>query len=334
MSELRQNLATKEWVIIATERAQRPADFDDPRRPHTHARPSRVETCPFCPGNEHMSAPAVLEVLQDGRWQVRIVPNKYPALADHGGVERRSDGTARWMSGFGVHEILIESPEHNTTAALQEDSQVARALRALRQRQQQLERDPRLMMTLCFKNHGSAAGTSLEHPHCQMISVPVVPHHIRQRLADALAYHDERGTCVYCDMWRQELDAGLRVVAEGELFVAFLPYAALSPFHIWILPRRHAPIFTQISEPETEDLARVLRQVLARLYYGLHDPDFNFVIRSAPTHEEHSRSFHWYLSIVPKVTKIAGFELGSGMFINTALPEESARFLREVKLAG
>jgi UDPglucose--hexose-1-phosphate uridylyltransferase len=332
MPELRQNIATKEWVIIATERAQRPADFADPGRLATHARPARVETCPFCPGNESMSDPAVLEVREGDRWLARIVPNKYPALVERGEVERRFDGIARWLSGFGVHEVLVESPVHNTAIALSGQAEVARALRALQQRGRQLARDPRLMMTICFQNHGTAAGTSLEHPHSQVIAVPVVPHHIRQRLADALAYFDERGTCVYCDMWRQELADGARVLEEGEHFVAFLPYAALSPFHTWILPKRHTPIFTQITEAETEDLARVLRGTLARLYWGLHDPDYNTVIRSAPSHEEHSRSFHWYLSVVPKVTRLAGFELGSGMFINTAPPEASARFLREVRL--
>lgn len=332
MSELRQNIATKEWVVIATDRARRPANFADPGRAQTHTRPVRVDDCPFCPGNEHSSDAPVLEVRREGRWEVRVVANKYPALSARAGVERRFEGIARHMSGFGVHEVLIESPRHNTTSGLLGDEAVAQSLRAMRERGQELAKDPRLMMTIYFKNHGVAAGTSLEHPHCQMISLPVVPHQIRQRLADAMAYFDETGTCVYCDMVRQELDTRSRVVVDGAHFASFLPFAALSPFHLWILPKRHMPIFTQISEAETEDLARVLRQTLARLYFGLGDPDFNYVIRSAPSHDEHSRSFHWYLSIVPKVTNIAGFELGSGMFINTALPEESAAFLREVKL--
>ncbi len=332
MPELRQNIATKEWVVIATDRARRPADFADPKRPLTQARPARSDTCPFCPGNERASGAPALEVRRDGRWEVRVVPNKYPALTEKTDLERHFQGIARRMSGFGVHEVLIESPLHNTTTALLADEEVARALRAMRERGRELAKDPRLAMTVFFKNHGAAAGTSLEHPHCQMISLPVVPHQIRQRLADAMAYFDETGTCVYCDMVWQEVQAGARVVVQGAHFAAFLPYAALSPFHLWILPRRHMPIFTQVSDEEVDDLARVLRETLARLYFGLCDPDFNYVIRSAPFHEEHSLSFHWYLSIVPKVTKVAGFELGSGMFINTALPEESAAFLREVKL--
>jgi len=330
--ELRQNVATKEWVIIATDRARRPADFADLKRPFTHSRPARVSSCPFCPGNETSSAPPVLEVRTEAGWDLRVVPNKFPALSNGAEVERSFEGISRRMSGFGVHEVLIESPRHNKTSGLLKDDEVARTLRAMRDRGRELARDPRLMMTIYFKNHGSAAGTSLEHPHCQMISLPVVPHQIRQRLGDAMAYFDETGNCVYCDMVRQELEAGSRVVVEGEHFVAFLPFAALSPFHLWILPRRHMPIFTQASDKELASLASVLRETLARLYFGLGDPDFNYVIRSAPSHEERSRSFHWYLSIVPKVSENAGFELGSGMFINTALPEESAAFLRAVSL--
>ena len=331
MPELRQNVATREWVVIATERAKRPEDFADPKRAPTSSRPERVATCPFCPGNEAMTPPALLTVDSGGAWAIRVFENKFPALSTAASIQRTLHGIERRMTGFGIHEVIVESPRHNVTMALQTDASVAQTLATLRRRGEEAAKDERVQLTIYFKNHGAAAGTSLEHPHCQMISVPVVPYAVRTRLQDALAYFDEHGSCVFCDMWRQELSAGARVVIEGRHFVSFLPFAAYSPFHLWVVPKRHMPLYTQIDDIETEDLATVLRGTLSRLYHGLGDPDFNFVIRTAPTREGQAYSFHWYVSIVPKVTKSAGFELGSGMFINTSLPEESARFLREVK---
>lgn len=330
MPELRQNVATREWVIISTERAKRPGDFVDPSRALTETRPARMASCPFCPGNEGAAGVPVLSIEGEGGWLARVVPNKYPALSESCDLDRAFRGIERHMSGFGVHEVLVESPLHNVTTALQSEAEVARVLRAFRARGEELARDERILVTIFFKNHGPGAGTSLEHPHSQMISLPIVPHHVRGRLQDAASYFDEHGSCVFCDMWRQELEAGARVVAEGEHCVAFIPFAAFSPFHTWIIPKRHRALFIRASDPEIEDVARVLRSTLRRMYKGLHDPDFNYVVRTAPNHEEQSRSYHWYLSIVPKVTRPAGFEIGSGMFINTALPEESARFLREV----
>jgi len=331
MPELRQNVATREWVIIATERAQRPDQFVDPRRTLTETRPRRVAECPFCPGNEEKAGQPTLEVSEGGHWQARVIANKFPALVEAVAPKHRFEGIERSLTGFGVHEVLVESPLHNVTTGLQTEAEVARTLRAFCERGRKLSHDERILLTIFFKNHGAGAGTSLEHPHCQMISLPVVPHHVRQRLQDAAAYYDEHGACVFCDMWHQELAAGARVIAEGKHSVAFVPYAAFSPFHTWIVPKRHMPVFSHAREDELEDVAAVLRTVLRKMYFGLRDPDFNFVVRTAPNHEDRSRTFHWYLSVVPRVTRTAGFEVGSGMFINTSLPEESARFLRDIK---
>ena len=331
MPELRQNVATREWVIIATERARRPDQFVDEQHALTESRPRHVADCPLCPGNEALAGEATLEICAAGRWQVRVVRNKYPALVDTVAPERRFEGIERRMGGFGVHEVLIESPLHNVTTALQSEAEVARTLRAFAERGRALARDERIFLTIFFKNHGAGAGTSLEHPHCQMVSLPVIPRHVRQRLQDASAYYDEHGSCAFCDMWRQELSGGVRVVVEGRHCVAFVPYAAFSPFHTWVVPKRHMAAFGGACEEELEDVAAVLRALLRRMYFGLHDPDFNFVVRTAPNHEDRCRSFHWYLSVVPRVARSAGFEVGSGMFINTSLPEDSARFLREVK---
>lgn len=330
MPELRQNIATREWVIIATERARRPDQFVDPKHALTETRPAHVAGCPFCVGNEHLTDAPTLVLPEQGAWQVRVVPNKFPALAQGEGLDRDFEGVRRRMSGFGVHEVLVDAPQHNATTALQTEQQVALGLGALATRGRALARDKRVQITVTFKNHGASAGMSLEHPHSQMLSLPVVPNHVRERLRDAAAHFDEAGTCVFCDMWREELGLGSRVILENEHFVAFVPYAAFSPFHTWIVPKRHMPLFIQTEPAELEALGAALRSVLRSFYFGLHDPDFNFVVRSAPYHEERSQSFHWYLSVVPRLTRTAGFEIGSGMYINTSLPEDSARFLREV----
>ncbi len=331
MPEIRQNIATKEWVIIATERARRPEDFTAATRTRTHERPPRVATCPFCPGNEGMTPEPSL-VVRDagGAWRQRIVPNKFGALSPTAPPRRLEAGVARMTEGYGFHDVLIESPHHNTTTALMPAAEVASALAALRDRARELARDERISQIIPFKNHGESAGTSLEHPHCQMVSLPIVPSHIRQRLEEAMRYFDEHGTCVFCDMARWESEVAERVICEDDHFVSFIPYAAFSPFHTWILPRRHRPLFTLASDEELASLGAVLKTTLLKLYRGLGDPHYNYMIRMAPLAYDKVQWSHWYLSIVPKITKTAGFELGSGMYINTALPEASAEFLRGV----
>jgi UDPglucose--hexose-1-phosphate uridylyltransferase len=236
----------------------------------------------------------------------------------------------RSLSGVGFHEVIIEHPRHDLTTALMDVPHVAEIVRAYRQRYAEIRKDPRIEAIIIYKNHGESAGTSLIHPHSQLAAIPVVPFQGRARLAEATRYFDEHGECIFCRVLRDELTAGTRIIAEGTHFVAFIPYAALSPFHIWIYPRRHTSSFDGITDDEVVDFAGVLRTVLAKLYHGLNNPDYNYSIRSVPTDEEHTDYFHWYLTIIPRVTKTAGFEFGSGMFINASLPEESAAFLRDV----
>jgi len=333
VSELRQNIATKEWVVIATERSQRPEDHAEPQRAPSHTRPERVEGCPFCVGNEQLSSGEVLRLDgPDGAWRVRVVTNKYPALSPQGGVRWLDEGFLRRVQGFGFHEVLVESPRHNDALALLAPPEVAQVLAAFREVGRLHAAHPAIRQIVPFENHGAPAGSSLEHPHAQLVSLPIVPAHIRTRLETAQRYYDETGRCVYCDMVREETRAGVRLVAENEHFVAFIPFAALSPFHTWILPKIHRPQFLQVSDPELDSLAEVLGSVLLRLYRGLGDPPYNAVIRMAPQTYERVHWFHWYLSLVPRTSRHAGFELGSGMYINTTLPEASAAFLRAVAL--
>jgi UDPglucose--hexose-1-phosphate uridylyltransferase len=329
MPELRQNIASKEWVVIATERATRPEELVQPPRPTTQDRPEWEEGCPFCPGNEELDL-EVMRIPERDPWQLRVVRNKYPALQLEGERMRIFEGVHRQISGVGYHEVLVESPLHNTCPALESAIEVSLMLEAFKIRGREIARDQRIEQIIYFKNHGDRAGTSLVHPHTQLIGLPIVPYSIRARTEEARRYFDDTGRCVLCHMLSEELKDGQRVVAKSKFFAAFIPYAALSPFHIWILPRRHESNYLDATAHELADLGGLLRRVLRKLYIGLRDPDHNYVIRSAPLHDLGPEYLHWYVTIVPRVTRSAGFELGSGMFINVALPETSAAFLREV----
>jgi len=330
MSELRQNLVTKEWYVIATERARRPEDFirTRPRRPDKPF----VGNCPFCPGNESETPPALQEVRVGGCWSLRVVPNKYSAFSSDGTCKRRFEGLYREMSGVGIHEVIIETPIHNQPIPLMPARQVERIVKVYRDRYREALRDDRMELVIIFKNYGPSAGCSLEHPHSQLIATPLVPTHIRYRTEEARKYYDDNGLCVFCEMIRQEEEEGSRMVSTNKDFVAFVPYASGAPFEMWIMPRRHHASYSEITSTQLKNFASILQDVLSRLYYGLKDPDYNFVIRSTPKDEIHSAAFHWYLKLLPKLAEPAGFELGTGMYVNTTLPEENAEFLRNITL--
>jgi UDPglucose--hexose-1-phosphate uridylyltransferase len=331
MSELRQNIATKEWVIIAPERSNRPDDFGK-REKLPLPEMAYSDRCPFCAGNETQTDVEIMSVRDaDNRWLVRAIPNKYPALTADGDLDYREQGTQRRINGIGHHHVIVEAPPHNTTPALMETAQVARILGVYKQLYLAVVKDPRVELVTLFKNHGLRAGMSQQHPHSQLVATPVVPANVRQRVELAIRYYDDHRTCVYCTMLAEELHSGDRVVAETQHFAAFVLYAALSPFHVWILPKRHQAAYALISDEEQADLALILRSVLRKIFVGLENPDYNFVIRSRDGQPRAVPYFHWYLSLVPRVSTVAGFELASGMHINTLLPERAAEFLRSVK---
>jgi UDPglucose--hexose-1-phosphate uridylyltransferase len=331
MPELRHNVLTREWVVIATERAKRPEDFAKKKK-EKKVLPAHVPTCPFCPGNEKMTPPETYVVPDTGSWRVRVTPNKFAALSYEGERRRWIQGIRRTVSGVGIHEVIIETPDHSKSTALLEDAQVETIIQAYLNRFMFASRDPRIEQVTLFKNHGEAAGTSLEHSHSQMIAAPVITAQHRDRLINALKHFDEFGECIFCRVLDQELKEGTRIVHESDHFVAFVQFAALSPFSMLIMPRRHMACFSEITDAEAADLARTLRRTLGKLYYGLDDPDFNYSIRTAPADNAGVKYYHWYVSIIPRLTKLAGFELGSGMFINVSLPEENASFLRGIKV--
>jgi UDPglucose--hexose-1-phosphate uridylyltransferase len=336
MPELRQNFFTKEWVIIATERAKRPEELATHRV--AAAVPAFVQTCPFCAGNEDKTPPEVMRIPASGQpWRVRVIPNKFAALSSEVQPTRSLQHLRRRIDGFGFHEVIVDSPDHSRCMALLNEEDVACILSVYKQRYNALSLDPRVNHVTIFKNHGVDAGASLAHPHSQVIATPVIPSQVRHRLFEALRHYDDVGECMFCHMVEREVEDKTRIVIKSERFVAMEVFASSTPFATHIFPLRHIASFGDISEMEIADLARVLRTLLAKIYVGLENPDLNFTVRSSPTEYSGARHYHWYVSVIPRLTRVAGFELGSGMFINTVLPEAAAEFLRKVsieKVAG
>lgn len=330
MPELRLNLVTREWVIIATERAKRPKDFKN--HVDRQAQPPYLASCPFCPGNEQKTPEEHFRLSDDSGWKIRVVANKYPALSSKGEKIRAANGYRRSMTGVGIHDVIIETPVHNLSLALMDLRHIEEIIRIYKARFIDAYHDPRAEHVIIFKNHGEGAGTSLEHPHTQIVSIPVVPVQVRDRVQTALHYYDDTGECMICSIMGRERSEGIRIIFDTPGFVTFIPYAALSPFHTWIFPKRHSATFSEITENEIMDMAAHLKNLLSKFHYGLDNPDYNFVIRSSRPQDKDNVYSHWYMSIVPRITKTAGFEMGSGMFINTSLPEESAEFLRSVRV--
>ncbi len=339
MSELRQNRATKRWVIIAAERARRPDDF----RVKESARslPAHDPLCPFCAGNEAKTPPEVLALRKSRSpangpgWQLRVVPNKFPALQPVGDLERREERDFfRKMDGFGVHEVIIESPLHNETLGTMTYRKVEEVLLIYRKRYLQLGVDPRFQMVTIFRNNGEGAGTSLVHPHSQLIGTPIVPSRMRHLLEEAIRHYDDWGNCVFCDMIREELSVKRRVVLETGDYVVIEPFASRVPFETWILPKKHNASFGNISPEEARKCARVLRRVLGALHRLLGDFDYNYIVSTAPFKDAEESYYHWHIEILPRLTTTAGFELGSGIYITVAFPEDTARYLARSLKAG
>jgi UDPglucose--hexose-1-phosphate uridylyltransferase len=333
MSEIRQDPTSKEWVIIATERKKRPSDFS--RRTPVKELPEFVSSCPFCPGNETKTPEVTLTYNNEetGSWQVRAFPNRFPAVTPGSTTTRKiQHGHFLSMEGLGVHEVIVETPFHNKPLALMKDEEVEAVLRAYHQRYDTLAHDRLIDSIIIFKNHGATAGTSLEHPHSQLVAMGIVPRHMRIKYDVAISYYDDTGRCLYTDLAANELEAGTRIVMETKCYVVFHPFASRRPFETWIMPKANQASFRRASEEDIRNAAPVLRTTLLKLYRGLDNPDFNLIIESAPVREERADFYQWHIRIIPRISEAAGFEIGSGIYINTALPEETARFMRDLKV--
>jgi UDPglucose--hexose-1-phosphate uridylyltransferase len=325
--EIRQNKATKEWVIMAPARGDRPLDFRRAERERPPL-PSYDPKCPFCPGNEHRLLSVLQELPGGGAcpWQTRVVPNRFPVLTPGGSTSRQRRGIYVSMRGHGHHEVIIESPRHDDDIITMSPVDVATLIETYHQRFVHWSQDERNVLILIFRNHGSRAGASLVHPHSQLITTGMVPRHVRWRELEAQRYFDEWGRCLYCDILAFEARDRRRVILENPSFLAFIAFAADVPFETWIMPKRHQPDFGQITTVEKDDLAQALHVLLARLARKLHDPDYNYVFNSS-SRLANAFQNHWYVRIRPRLTTRAGFEIGTGIRINPSLPEADAAYL-------
>jgi UDPglucose--hexose-1-phosphate uridylyltransferase len=334
MSTMRFDPTTLDWVIFAPSRARRPHEFRQ-QASDTEAAPETIAGCPFCPGNEARTPAEIWGIRplggQTSQWSVRVIPNKFPVLTiEEDPLHYEDDEGSRWMGGCGAHEVIVESPDHFRLLAEQPIEQVERVLRTVQSRHQDLLRDSRFQSVIIFKNHGASAGTSLAHPHWQLIATPVVPRLLRLKHAVATAYFDLNGACLYGAMLRHELAQQKRLIATNDDFAAFLPYASHSPFETWIMPQMHQASFGSVEPDRLRSLAEIVKSVLLKLHRGLDNPAFNLTIDAASRGDESKEFFRWHIRIVPRLTTPAGFELGSGMAINTVMPEEAADYLRNI----
>jgi UDPglucose--hexose-1-phosphate uridylyltransferase len=340
MPELRKDPVVGRWVIIATERAKRPSDFKVPEQRRA------TSSCVFCEGYEHETPPEIYALRAPSTapdtpgWDVRVVPNKYPALSTVGDPDREGLGMCDLMNGVGTHEVIIETPEHGHDLAELSPAQIAKVMTTYRGRIEVLREDERLKYVLIFKNQGRAAGASLEHAHSQLIATPITPKRVKEKLAGAKRHYDYRRRCIFCDYIKQEVDLfGERLVIETEDFVVLSPFAARFPFEMWVLPKRHAADYAYIDDDEIIDLSHVLKRILMKLRIALGNPPFNYVLHHAPFRRPRGgywttieEDYHWHIELMPRLTRIAGFEWGSGFYINPTPPEVAAHTLREVRV--
>ncbi|MEW6418421.1 MAG: DUF4931 domain-containing protein [Nitrospirota bacterium] len=330
MPEIRLNLIARQWVIVEKEKGKRPDDFI--LKKVKKIRPAFLETCPFCPGNESETPGEILRIHDEKGWRIRIVRNKFSKLSEEGERKRWDSGLKKAANGVGIHEIIVETPVHNLTTATLPVEQLKDVIQVYKDRFTEMYKDPRVEHVFIFKNSGPAAGTNIEHSLSQIVGIPITPPQIRNSIEGFMRFFDETDDCLMCRTLNDELNDERRIVLETKHFVSFVPYAALSAFHIWIFPKRHSGSFADIRSEEIWDLAINLKSTMLRLYYGLNNPDFNYILRSGKPSDTNSGSIHWYLSIVPRVDLATGFELSSGMHINPLLPGMSAEFLRNIKI--
>ncbi len=331
MIEFRKDPIIGRWVIISTERGKRPSDFIKSEKDIDD-----ISSCPFCWGNEKFTPPEILSFRQAGTqkdspgWWVRVIPNKFPALRVEGNVTRNAEGIYDKMSGIGAHEVIIETNYHDKDLFQIEDKLAEDIFRAYKERIVDLKRDIRFEYILIFKNHGSNAGATLSHSHSQLIALPMVPIRIKQELLGSKAYFDYKERCVFCDIVAYELKNPDRLIAENEDFIAICPYASRFPFEVWVLPKRHDPMYEDIQEGEIKSLTQIMKSVNKKLNIALENPAYNYLLHTSPLKSSNLSHYHWHIEIMPKLFGVGGFEWGTGFYINPTLPEEATKFLQEI----
>ncbi len=339
MSELRKDIVSGRWVILAAERSKRPDDFRPAQSAKEEVKPA---FCPFCEGNESKTPPEVYAVRRPGTrknrpgWLVRTVPNKFPALSRGPLPERHEDGVFQWMSGVGVHEVIIETPDHGAELSDLPLYHFQHVLETYRQRVASIEKEFQYKYVHVFKNKGREAGASLTHPHSQIVATPIIPKQVNEELYSSERLHRQFGECIFCRIIRDETRIGDRLILRNEHFSVIAPFAPRFPFEMRVYPLRHSPWFTDLSRTEAASLARILNKILGRMREILNDPPFNYYIHQGPNpnipHEAWAnlkKSYHWHMEIIPVLTRVAGFEWGTGFYINPVPPETTAGFMRD-----
>jgi UDPglucose--hexose-1-phosphate uridylyltransferase len=332
MPELRKDPVLGRWIIISKERGKRPTDFIvEPSN-------TRGGFCPLCPGNEKTTPSEVLRyggqphASNSPGWTLRVVPNKYPALVIEGNLDKAGEGLYDKMNGIGAHEVIIETPNHEESFTYLPLDRMVQVLFAFRDRLIDLAHDPRFRYVMVFKNFGRAAGASLEHSHSQLVALPILPRMIVSELEGSLAYYKYKERCIFCDIINQEQRDKVRIVCENERFIVIAPFAPRSPFEMWILPAQHSSSYISMDNRSFELLAAIFSEALRRLDVCIPNAPYNFVLHTSPLRSEPLEYFHWHFEIVPKLTQIAGFEWGSGFYINPTPPEDAAKYLRAAVL--
>lgn len=331
MNELRRDPVTGRWIIVFLDKVPKASDFKV--EPHK----KKKENCPFCWGNESMTPPEIIAHRKSGpanspSWTVRVVSNKFPALRIEGELDKEGVGIFDMMNGIGAHEVIIDTPDHFRDMSDLSYAETEEAIWAYLARSIDLRRDRRFKYILIFKNYGRVAGASLEHPHSQLIALPIVPKRVLEEIDGAAKYFEYKERCVFCDMIRTEQQDKERIIYEDDCFLAFCPYVSRFPYEVWILPKKHASDFTNIERDRIPCLARALRDSLARIKKLLSDPPYNFIIHTSPINGHEREDYHWHIEIMPKLAKVAGFEWGSGFYINPVPPDIGAKNLLSVKI--
>ncbi|MFC1509292.1 galactose-1-phosphate uridylyltransferase [Candidatus Omnitrophota bacterium] len=328
MSQLRRDPITGRWIIVNISDPQAPGDFE------LNPQVKKGGVCPFCTGNEKMTPPEVDAVRKDKSkpdtpgWSVRVVPNKFPALKIQGGLDKRGIGLYDMCNGVGEHEVIVETTEHNRDMADLSQRELKDVISEYRLRSLDMEKDERIKYVLIFKNHGEPAGASLEHTHTQVVGLPIIPKRVKEELKGSSNYFDYRERCVFCDMIAQEQQDKLRIVSENKDFIAFCPFVPRFAFETWIVPKTHDQNFKSINDKRMSSMASILKDTLTKIKKVLKDPPYNFIIHTAPVRNGSNEEFHWHLELMPKLTNVAGFEWGSGFYINPTSPEFAAKCLR------
>jgi len=341
MPQLRREPITGRWIIIATERAKRPEDF-------IGSHDQMVDDhCPFCEGREDKTPPEIFAIRENGTkpnkpgWATRVIPSRAPMLRVEGELNRRAEGIYDVTNGIGAHEVIIETPQHIAHLSDLPAEQIKKVIDTYVQRLGDLEKDQRFKYGLIFKNYGAMAGSSMyKHARSQLIATPVNPKLVKEELLGAKRYFEYRDRCIFCDMLKQELDAQERVIIDMGGFVAISPFAPRFPFEAWVLPKEHGADFPRIMDAARMDLARILKLVLSKIKKALGDPPYNFIFHTAPFRRASKagywktldNDFHWHIEIIPRLTRVAGFEWGTGVYINPTPPEEATKYLREVEV--